>query len=281
MPKQGNENNLVVYIVCDSTGKTAETLFNAIAVQFNINNLETRYFTNVANLEMLSEIIEEARNVENVIIAYTLILPEFCDYIEDEAENYGIPTIDILGPFLTRFSQILDSQPQLEVGLNYKIDKEVFKRIECLDFNIRVDNGRDLNKLKEADIVLMGVSRTSKTPLSMYLAHFKYKVATVALSPEVIPPREIFEIPREKIFGLQIEPSVLQKLRENRVKMMDFSQEIGYVKQERITEELKYAERIMRKVGCRIIDVTYKSVEETAAEILSNLKSGKHNLRKV
>jgi hypothetical protein len=267
-------------MVCDSTGKTAETLFNAVAVQFDIQNLETRYFTNVANLDKLAMIIEEARNEKNVIIAYTMILPEFCEYIESEAEQYDIPTIDILGPFITKFSQILDRQPQLEVGLNYKIDKEVFKRIECLDFNVRVDNGRDLNKLKEADIVLMGVSRTSKTPLSMYLAHYKYKVATIALSPEVIPPREIYEIPGDKIFGLQIEPSVLQKIRENRVKLMDFSQEVGYVKYERIVEELKFAERIMKEVGCRVIDITYKSIEETADEILDNLKMGKHKLIK-
>lgn len=267
-----DDNNLNVFIISDSTGKTAETLFNAVAIQFDINRLETYYFTNVADIIELSEVINQVREYENVMIAYTLVLPELCEYIEEEAERYNIPTIDILGPFINKFSQILDRQPQLEVGLNYHIDQEIFNRIECINFIVRVDNGRELNKLKEADIILIGVSRTSKTPLSMYLAHQKYKVATVALSPEVIPPRELFEISSSKIYGLQIDPAVLQKIRENRLKIMDFSQETGYVKYDRIVEELKYAENIINKIGCKKIDITYKSIEEVASKILASLK---------
>ncbi len=266
-----NNVNKTVFIISDSTGKTAETLFNAVAIQFDISNLETSYYTNVTTLGQLAKIIEEAKRVESVIIAYTLILPEFCEYIEDEAEKFSIPTLDILGPPINRFSHIIDCQPQLEVGLNYKIDKEIFKRIECIDFNVRVDSGKDLNKLKDADIILIGVSRTSKTPLSMFLAHKSLKVATISLFPEAAPPKELYEISSEMIFGLNISAHMLKKIRENRLKLMDFSPDSDYASLDRIEEELKHAEEIMNKVSCKKIDITYKSIEEIVVEILGEL----------
>jgi len=261
-------SSLDAYIISDSSGKTAETVFKAVAVQFDIQELKTHYFTEVTTITQLKDIIKQAREDNNPLIAYTIILPELCDFIEGEACRYDIPAIDILDPFVNKFSRILEREPQLEVGLKYKPGQEVFKRFNCLNFNLRFDKVQEVNKLREADIVLTGVSRTSKTPLSMYLAHQEYRVATVTLSPEVIPPGEIYEISAEKIFGLKIEPRVLQKIRENRVKVMGFSQEVGYVSYDRIVEELKYSRIIMQKLSCRVIDITYKSIEEIAGEIL-------------
>lgn len=262
-------DNLTIFVIADSTGKTAETLINSIAIQFDIDSLKFRKFTNVDNISRLSTIINEAKNEENVIIAYTLVLPELCQYIEDEADKYNIPIIDILGPFLTRFSRILDRQPQLEVGLSYNPDLDVINRIKCIDFSVRCDDGKDLNKLKEADIVLIGVSRTYKTPLSIFLSHRKYKVATISLSPEVIPPRELYEIESEKIVGLMTKPSFLQKVRQNRLKQMDFCQKgSGYVNLDRIKEELNYAEKIIDEIECKKVDISYKSVEDIAFEII-------------
>ncbi len=266
-----NNESKTVFIISDSTGKTAETLFNAVAIQFDISNLETNYFTNVTTLEELSKVIDQAKDVKNAIIAYTLILPEFCEYIEDEADKFDIPTLDILGPPINRFSQILDCQPQLEVGLNYKIDKEIFKKIECVYFNVRVDSGKDLNKLKDADIILIGVSRTSKTPLSMFLAYKNLKVATISLFPEAAPPKELYKISPKVIFGLTISADMLKKIRENRLELMDFSQDSDYASLDRIEEELNHAEEIMNEVGCKKIDITYKGIEEIVEEIISEL----------
>ncbi len=266
------DSNLTVFLISDSTGKTAKTVIDSVAIQFDIEELDIRNFSDVNSIDRLTEIIAQAQNEENVVIAYTLVLPELCEYLEAEAEQVGIPALDILGPFLTQFSQILNKQPQLEVGLSYQHDKKSFNKLSCLEFAVRCDDGKNINKLKSADIILLGVSRTSKTPISRYLAYENYKVANVSLSPEVLPPEEIYELPPEKIFGLTIEPELLQKIRQERLKSMRFSAQSGYGKLERIQEELTYAEEIMEQLGCRIIDISHTAIEEIAAEILTDVR---------
>ncbi|AZO94269.1 pyruvate, water dikinase regulatory protein [Halocella sp. SP3-1] len=261
-------DNITIYTISDFTGKTVNTVVKSVMIQFDLAPASIKKFNNVCSLEKLSGIIEQAREEENPILAYTLVLPELCQYLEDRAAEYNLPAIDIIGPYLNQFSEIIDRQPQLEIGLSYQIDHEVFQRIECIDFSVRCDDGRDLNKLTGADFIIIGVSRTSKTPLSMYLAHQQYRVATISLSPEVIVPAELYEIPTEKIIGLSIDPRVLQKIRSYRVELMDFSSEIDYVKLPRIKEEIAYANQVMDEVASKIIDVSYKSIEEIAVEIL-------------
>ncbi|GAB6100275.1 pyruvate, water dikinase regulatory protein [Halanaerocella petrolearia] len=264
-------NNLVVFLISDFTGRTAETLIDSVVIQFDMEHIQTRKFSNISSIDEIEGIINKAQEEEDVILAYTLVLPELCDYLETKANKYNLPTMDILGPFMTQFSQILNQQPQLEVGLGYNVDPEAVERMNCVDFNIRADDGKDLNKLSEADIVLMGVSRTSKTPLSMYLAHQNYKVANISLSPEVAPPEEIYNIPTDKIIGLTIRPAILQKIRQQRLKAMNFGSQSGYIKLERIKEELDYAQQIMKHIGCRIIDITNTSIEEVASQIVSRI----------
>ncbi|SJZ71597.1 pyruvate, water dikinase regulatory protein [Selenihalanaerobacter shriftii] len=259
---------LTVFIVSDSIGKTAETVINAVASQFNANNIKLKKFTNVTSIAKLSEIINRAEK-NNVILAYTIVLPELCEYIEDVAKKLSIEIIDIMGPTMSKFSEVLGQKPHLEPGLNRKIDQAYFERIACIDFAVRCDDGKDLRRLKEADIVVTGVSRTSKTPLSMYLAHQGYKAANIPIVPEVDPPQELFDLPSYKVVGLTIDPITLQEIRKQRLKAMQFNKNADYAKVNRILDELDFAEKIMKKIGCMIINVTNKSIEETASKILS------------
>lgn len=261
-------DDLSIFVLSDYTGKTAETVIDSVIVQFEIENVKIKRFSDIVDIDELENIINQAKE-EGAIIAYTLVSPELCDYLEKETSMFDIPTIDILEPFLTRFSKILEQQPQLEVGLSYKISHEAFQKMNCIDYSMRCDEGQDINKLKEADIILLGVSRTSKTPLSMYLSNYNYKVANLSLSPEVKLPQEIYEIPSEKIIGLTIEAERLHKIRKNRLKVMEFKPVSNYTDLERIKKELNYAQKIMSKLDCEIIDVTNTAIEEIAAQILN------------
>ena len=261
------EVDLWVYIISDFTGNTAQTLTNAVAIQFDIERIETKKFADVSTIDRLSEIINQARKEKNVILAYTIVLPELCDYIEDKAAEYNIPTIDIMGSLINEFSQALETQPQLEVGLKYNLPNNSLDKLECIEFSTRCDDGKNLNMLKEADLVLIGVSRTLKTPLSIYLSCQNYKVATISLFPEVEPPQELFDVDEQKVVGLISKPDKLQKIRQNRLKSMSFNQEVNYVQIDRIAAELDYSKMIMKKIGCKMVDITDKSIEEIMVEI--------------
>ncbi|MGM0471641.1 MAG: pyruvate, water dikinase regulatory protein [Bacillota bacterium] len=268
MVSRRNDEGLTVFIVSDSVGETAETVVNAVASQFNSKKIEFEKFTNVNSITELSKIIERASR-GNILIAYTIVLPELCEYLERTAKEYNIPLVDIIGPIMSKFSQLLGQNPELEPGLNRKLDEEYFKRISCIDYAIRCDDGKDLKKLEEADVVVIGVSRTSKTPLSMYLAHQGYKAANIPLVPEVSVPEELYQLSSRKLVGLTIDPTLLQGIRKQRLQSMKFNKQADYANTDRILEELDFAESIMRELGCMIINVTNKSIEETASKILS------------
>jgi regulator of PEP synthase PpsR (kinase-PPPase family) len=149
-----------------------------------------------------------------------------------------------------------------------KVDEMYYRRVEAVEFAVRYDDGKDPRGITQADIVLVGVSRTSKTPLSMYLAHKRVKVANVPLVPEVAPPEELYKVERGKVIGLVIKPELLNNIRTERLKTLGLSGQASYANFERILEELEFADKIMKKLGCPVIDVTNRAVEETASKIL-------------
>lgn len=153
-----------------------------------------------------------------------------------------------------------------------KLDDNYFRRVEAIEFAVKYDDGQDIRGARHADIVLIGVSRTSKTPLSMYLAHKKYKVANVPLVPEIEPPDELFDIPKNKLVGLVITPDKLNEIRAERLKSLGLTTQANYANLDRILEELDYADKVMKRLGCPIINVSNKAVEETADLILAILK---------
>lgn len=256
-----------VYIISDSIGETAELAVKAAASQFDSGNVEIRRIPNVSSPAILDEAVAKARR-DNFVIVYTLVLPELLAHMHQIAPASGVVCIDILAPLMDIFTARTGRQPKGEPGLLRKIDKMYFRRVEAVEFAVRYDDGNDPRGIRKADIVLIGISRTSKTPLSMYLAHKRLKVANVPLVPEIPPPEELFQVDRSKIIGLVIQTEQLNHIRNERLKNMGVSSSANYASPERIFEEMEYALGIMKKLACPIIDVTNKAVEETASKIL-------------
>ncbi|MDR6122950.1 regulator of PEP synthase PpsR (kinase-PPPase family) [Bacillus sp. SLBN-46] len=261
----------VVYVVSDSVGETAEFVVKAVATQFNGGHVEIRRSSYVEDFEDIEDVLLLAKR-GNSIIAYTIVVPTLKLYLDSRALEEGILAVDLLGPLMNAFVTRFNKQPHHQPGLMRKLDEEYFRKIEAIEFAVKYDDGRDPRGITKADIVLVGVSRTSKTPLSMYLAHQRFKVANVPLVPEVQPPDELFQIPRKNCIGLIISPNKLNEIRTERLKALGLASQANYASFERILEELDHAEKIMKRVGCPVIDVSNKAVEETAGLILEVLK---------
>lgn len=261
----------IVYVLSDSIGETAEFVVKAVASQFNSGHVDIKRVPFVGDAETIMDIIEEACQLK-AMIAYTLVLPELRKVIEEESGRRNLITVDVMGPMMDAFGALLNIDPRLEPGLVRRLDEEYFRRVAAIEFAVKYDDGKDPRGLLLADVVLIGVSRTSKTPLSMYLAHKRLKVANLPLVPEVEAPEELYWVPPNKVIGLTISPRQLNEIRQERLKALGLHAQANYASMERILEELEYAEKIMRRVGCPIFDVSNKAVEEVANKILQVLR---------
>jgi len=263
-------------VISDSIGETAEFVVKAALSQFNSEgeSLIIKRVPYVHDPEYLREIIGQAR-ADGAALAYTLVLPEMRRIIKEEAAD--LPQVDIMGPMMNALTQVMATEPKLKPGLVHRIDEEYFRKVEAIEFAVKYDDGKDPRGITHADIVIIGVSRTSKTPLCMYLAHKRIKAANVPLVPEVPPPEELFKLPPRKVIGLTIKPEQLNIIRQERLKTLGLTSSAEYASMERILMELDYAESIMKKVGCPIIDVTNKAVEETASRVLEIYYKGERN----
>ena len=215
----------------------------------------------------LEDIVDEASQGQN-IIAFTLVRPELRDYLLQLASEKEVVTVDVLGPMMDAISKITKRQPKGEPGLLRKMDDHYFSKVEAIEFAVQYDDGKEPQGIARADLVLIGVSRTSKTPVSMYLATKGIKAANVPLVPEVAPPEELFQLSRKKIVGFTISPKLLYEIRQERLKAIGLAPNADYADYGRILKELDYAEAIMKRIGCSIIDVTNRAVEETASTVL-------------
>lgn len=268
----------IIYIVSDSVGETAELVALAAASQFNNGSVDIRRVPYVNDPNEIPEIVEEASHF-NSLIAYTLVIPELRDVLIREAEKHNIPTVDIMTPMLDALSAVIHRQPKLEPGLVRRMDDEYFRKVEAIEFAVKYDDGKNPRGIVRADLVVIGVSRTSKTPLCMYLAHKRIKVANVPLVPEVAPPKEIFQLQSYKLIGLTIKPKHLHEIRRERLNTLGLTSNADYASMERILKELEYAEGIMKKAGCPIIDVTNKAIEETATRVMEIYYRGERHGR--
>lgn len=262
-----------IYIISDSIGETAEFVVKAALAQYDIDNALFRRFPYVNDENRIKQIVDEAAELkENCIIVYTLVKADTREALEQEAMKFGVRTVDLMGPVMEALSGILPVNPRNEPGLVRKLDQRYFQRITAVEFAVKYDDGKDPRGFLLADVVLVGVSRTSKTPLSMYLAYRGLKVANLPLVPEIKPPGEIYDLPPSKVFGVSIDPELLQQIRRERISNLGFNADTGYASLNRILEEQEYAERIMRRLGCRVFDVSSKAVEEIARIILNTVK---------
>ncbi len=219
----------------------------------------------------MEKAIKEAAE-RHSLICHTLVSPDLREAFDRLAAEYDVVAVDILGPMLRAVQEVSGLQPKNQPGLIHTLDQEYFKRVEAVEFAVKYDDGKNPWGLLKADIVILGVSRTSKTPLSMYLAHKRLKVANVPLVPEIMPPEELFRVPPQKIVGLIIDPFKLNEIRAERLKTMGLTADASYANVSRISEELEYAKAIMRKLHCTVIDVSNRAIEETANMILEHAK---------
>ncbi len=260
----------VVFIVSDSVGETAEFVTRAAIAQFDGALVEIRRFPMVENSGDIEEVVQEALR-QPTLIVYTLILPETREAMHDTTARYGVTAVDIMGPMIHGLQRLIGTEPRLKPGLVHRLDEEYFRRVEAVEFAVKYDDGKDPRGFLKADVVVLGVSRSSKTPVSMYLAHRRIKVANLPLIPEVSLPSELFEV-GDKVVGLWVEPQKLLSIREERLRTIGLRADANYANLERILEELTYADRTYRQLGCPVIDVTNKAVEETAVRVLEMIK---------
>ncbi|MDA8334536.1 MAG: kinase/pyrophosphorylase [Peptococcaceae bacterium] len=269
----------VLTIVSDSIGETAELVARAAASQFDGGVVDIRRVPYVSDVQEIPEIVEHAALSGTCLIAYTLVQPEAREALIREAARQSLPVVDILTPMVETMARAFGRPPRLEPGLVRRLDDEYFRRMEAVEFAVRYDDGKDPRGILHADLVVVGVSRTSKTPLCMYLANKHLKAANVPLVPEVSPPEEIFRLPPHRLIGLTIDPNQLNGIRSERLRALGLTDSADYASLPRILKELEYARAVMKRANCTIIDVTSKAVEETASRVLETYYRGERHVR--
>lgn len=265
--------SLRLFIVSDSVGETGELVAKAAVSQYlNADqNAVLKRFPYIDSVQQLQEIVKLASS-QKAFIVYTLVSRELRTYLTSATQRQGVQAVDLMGPLMDALENELKTAPLGEAGLVRKLDDDYFQKVEAIEFAVKYDDGRDPRGILLADIVLVGISRTSKTPLSQYLAHKRLKVANVPLVPEVDPPEELFKVDPAKCFGLVISPDKLNHIRRERLIALGLNDDANYARMERIHEEIAHFHQVVDKMGCEILDVTNRAVEETANLILSKLK---------
>lgn len=256
-----------IYIASDATGRTAELVVKAALVQFREAQVRLRMHPNVRTPEEVREVVQAAADVGGLVV-HTMVLPALRTLMLTETRAHRVPSIDLLGPLLLRLEDLLELEPVRQPGLFRQQDEEYRRRFEVMDFTVRHDDGQDPQDLPQADIVLVGVSRTSKTPLSMFLAWRGYRVANVPIVNQLPLPEELGRVDPRKVVGLTITADRLLELRRSRLQQMATPPQFAYADPRQILAELDYARVLCGRSGWPQVDVTDKSVEEVASEVL-------------
>ncbi|GKV64638.1 MULTISPECIES: pyruvate, water dikinase regulatory protein [Sporosarcina] len=267
-----------LFIVSDSVGETAGLVTKAAASQFR-HDLETvsiKIFSYIEEDSQLEEIVFLAKQ-QQALVVFTLVKSSMRQQLQMLCRELEVKCVDLMGPLIEEMANQIGQEPFEEPGLVRQLDDQYFKKIEAIEFAVKYDDGRDTRGVMEADIVLIGVSRTSKTPLSQFLANKGYKVANVPLVPEVDPPAELFSIDPAKCFGLFISVNQLNSIRKARLETLGLKDDANYAKIARIQQEIEYFNEITTRIGCEVIDVTNRAVEETANMILKWIAQRKAN----
>ena len=262
---------LNIVLISDSTGETAEQLAKAALAQFSNVEYNFKRFSHIREFPNLSEILNKCKETNDTILFYSLFNSSLLDYTKKFCQLHSIISVDLLSSSILAIQRVTNKTPGNTPGALRKLNEEYFKRIDSIEFAVRYDDGKDPRGILIADLVIIGISRTSKTPLSMYLANKNIRVANIPLVPETTVPEEIYKISPKKIIGLTNSPEKLETIRRERLKSLGLPNDSIYSNSNRILEELEYSNRIMKKIGCPIIDVSNKAIEETADIILKHL----------
>ena len=260
-----------VFIISDGTGRTAEQVLSAALMQFENSKVQTNIFPHVSTKKQILEIIVKASRTKSLVL-FTVVSQKLREIIIKQCRLYDVETIDLIGPLLAHFSHHFSHLPSEKPGLYYELNKSYFKRIEAVEYTLRHDDGQRTDELDKAEIVILGVSRTVKTPVSIYLAHKGWLVANIPIVLGIEPPEELFRIPPNRVFCLTTSPNHLAELRK--VRETHLGGNLGdYAKPSYVMKELEYANTIFRRQArWTKIEVTNKPIEEISMEILSGLR---------
>ena len=257
-----------IYVLSDSTGETASTMIRAALVQYSTKEINITRCKNVRTENQAQAVIEECFERRGMLV-YTVASPQLRAKIHELASGKGIPYFDLLGPLLGTLDVFFGQHSESHVGALRAVDERYFKRIEAIEYTVKHDDGKTFSELDKADIVLVGISRTSKTPLSIFLSHKGWKVANVPLVLETPLPEELFKIDQRRIVGLIIDIDSLQRIRKSRLEK--FGQDPGgeYASMSHISKEIEYAEKIYKQNRrWPVLNVTERALEENASEIV-------------
>lgn len=271
-----NKETINLFVISDSAGETATKLAQATMAQFPSVNFCLYRRTFIRSREALIKTLADAKEV-NGIILHTLISENLVELTNDFCEQSGLYNIDVLTPTVDEVTRRTGILPSREPGALHHLNENYFRRIKAMEFAVKYDDGKDPRGFLEADIILLGVSRTSKTPLSLFLANKNLKVANLPIVPQAHIPKQIWEVDPKKIVGLTNDPDMLNSIRKERMISYGLNPDSAYANIDKIREELAFANELYQKIGCVIINVATLSIEETASMILNALKLEDHS----
>ncbi len=261
-----------LFILADGTGETAEKVVQAALTQFKGMHVDAEVYTKVRSKFEIREILEKAAK-QHAFLVYTVIDEEHRNFIQQLAHELSVESSDLIGGLVVKIGLFFGSQPLNQTGIKQQLDADYFRRIEAVEFAVKADDGQSPQNLKRADMVLVGLSRTSKTPLSMYLAHKGYKVANVPLVPQIDPPKELFDVDQERVYALIIDLNSLARVRHQRLKVLGLPPDAEYAARDNIARELRWCrEFYARHPTWPVVDTSGRAVEETAAEMIRIMK---------
>jgi regulator of PEP synthase PpsR (kinase-PPPase family) len=259
-------------VVSDSTGETAERVVRAALLQFPARKTRVRLHQRIRDRETARAVIETAAK-DGGLLVFTIVSPELREFIHQLCYEKKVQAVDVIGSLLGKLSSFLDAEPLNTPSAMLPLSEEYFRRIEAVEFAVKNDDGKEPRNLKKADLILVGVSRTSKTPLSTYLANRGIKVANIPLVLGVSLPDELMEAPQDRVVGLMIGIDQLIEIRRARLRQLGMPADTNYGLREHVREELEYAHSIFTAhPAWPVIDVTGRAIEETAGIIVETLK---------
>ena len=261
-------NTYEIYLVSDSTGETLERIFLAIKAQFKNFNYKTHYFSFTRTENQILKIIENSTKNKNSIFLYTIVDNKLAQFLSTECNKKKIPCFGVLGDLILTFSKLLNREASHIPSGQHVMNEDYYRKIEAIQFTMNHDDGNNTENILESDIILVGVSRTSKTPTSIYLANKGLKTSNIPLVNDMSIPNDIRKSKTLCVVGLTTEAERLYDIRRNRLNSLKENENKNYIDFEKIKSEIEISKKLFQKYNWPTIDVTRKSVEETAASIL-------------
>ncbi|MBI5583610.1 MAG: kinase/pyrophosphorylase [Deltaproteobacteria bacterium] len=262
-----------IYLIGEGTGEMITRIAKASLAQFSREKVEVLTFFLVRDKKKVARILKKAEKQE-ALLAFSIIEPELRDFLIREAEKGGIKAIDVIGNFILQLSIFLGEKPMAIPGRQYVLDEDYFRRIEAINFAVKHDDGKNPQGLKLADLVLVGLSRTGKTPLSTYLANKGWNVANIPLHPDLDPPEELFQIDQQRVFGLIVTVEGLVKFREARLAQLGLEAQARYADPVAVADEIDWCREFYRQHPLwEVINISNQAIEEITAGLLSAYNS--------